>query len=474
MVDFPQNVPLCLLLSAMGGIMEVFATVILAVADTQTKAGIKWSDFELRMALAGNVILQVSASMVGNLLAPWFGPVSLVGPTFLAAQLLANMLLYGVVLGLENFTKDMRIGTYIIAVGAVLLPVVGPQVQEGQDIWRLLTTIQGAIWSILVVSGMFFSGFLLLLTIHWPCSKKAKKDDDDEEDVSQKGAISIDMISRFPNEYHRIAILLVARATSFSINLTVSKMLVLDIDLTGFIIAMVLKVLSGATMTFGIIVQSVSVPQSTFVPLNASFTILINAFTGIIVWEDWKVVDGVQWLGYACVFLQFALGNYLLLGDDIQFLDSENSTYGRKETLNIIRRNSLLMRNAHVDDDGSPSHPLSSIVEEESEEEMSDHKQKHDAVGTSLHGSMTSLTRSKMWRNIYNVDDELINAGSRRRLKYVFFQNGRNARDMRNLANGRRTLSMVNLQDLRDIDHDNLTHDMDIELSPPRSKSLHV
>eukprot|EP00978_Attheya_sp_CCMP212_P047139 scaffold421239_cov42-Attheya_sp.AAC.2 len=429
--------------------MEVFATAILAVADTQTKAGIKWSDCGLRMALAGNVILQVSASMVGNLLAPWFGPVSLVGPTFLAAQLLANMLLYGVVLGLENFTKDMRIGTYVIVVGAVLLPVVGPQTQDDQDIWSLLTTIQGAIWSILVVSGMFFSCFLLLLTVRWPCSKKAKKDDDDEEDVSEVGATNIDMLSRFPNEYHRIAILLVARATRF-------------------IIAMVLKVLSGATMTFGIIVQSISVPQSTFVPLNASFTILINALTGIIVWEDWK----------------FALGNYLLLGDDIKFLDSENTNYGRKETLNIILRNSTIMRNAHVDDDGLPSHHLSashhlsSIAEEEGEEELHDHKQKlkkHDGVGTSSDGSVTSFTKSKMWRDIYNVDDELITAGSRCRLKSVFFQSGRNAPDTRNISSGHRTFSMVNLQELRDLDDANLTHETDdIELSPPRSKSLHV
>eukprot|EP00978_Attheya_sp_CCMP212_P003922 scaffold8363_cov58-Attheya_sp.AAC.3 len=146
------------------------------------------------------------------------------------------------------------------------------------------------------------------------------------------------------------------------------------------------------------------------------------------------------------------------------------------------------MRNdAHVDAmDGLPSisipsHPLSSIVEEEGEEELSDNKQKqkkHDRVGTSSDGLVTSLTKSQMWRdNIYNVDDELIkNAGSRRHLKYVFVQNGRNVRDTRNsAASGHRTFIMVNLQELRDLDNGNLTHETDnMELSPPRSKSLHI
>jgi hypothetical protein len=50
-----------------------------------------------------------------------------------------------------------------------------------------------------------------------------------------------------------------------------------------------------------------------FVPVNAATTILVNAITGMLIWEDWKVVQ--SWAGYICVFLLMGLGCTLLLGD---------------------------------------------------------------------------------------------------------------------------------------------------------------
>ena len=41
--------------------------------------------------------------------------------------------------------------------------------------------------------------------------------------------------------------------------------------------------------------------QKLFVPINAAMIVFINALTGILIWEDWRVVQ--SWLGYACVFL---------------------------------------------------------------------------------------------------------------------------------------------------------------------------
>lgn len=430
--------PICLTLSAVGGIMEVFATALLAVADAQTKAGIKWSSCGLRMALVGNVVLQVSASMVGNLLAPWFGPVSLVAPTFLAAQLLANMVLYGIVLGLESFTKDMRIGTYVIVIGAVLLPVVGPQIQNDQHIWALLTNILGGAWSILLLVGMLGSGSLLVLAIKCPCSNKSHDTPDEDVKENSQSATAIDMIAKFPNEWHRVAILLVARATSFTVNLTVSKMMILDVSREVFILSLVLKILSGAVMTFGIVVQSTSVTQGTFVPLNATFTILVNALTGIIVWEDWRVIEGVQqWIGYGCVFLLFALGNYLLLGDDVKLLDSDNSTYGRRETLRFLRGKSVLLQNAQEARNAFSEHNLSSIHEEDKE----NYVENAGADDTSVQAAVLSPTetqcldamkKTKEWQAIYNVDDHYINIGPRHRIKSVFFQNDSSMHDVRN------------------------------------------
>jgi len=69
----------------------VFATAILAYPDAREKQGIKVSPVMQRFALTGNVVFQILASLSGNLFATWFGPVSLVGPIFFSAQLVANV-----------------------------------------------------------------------------------------------------------------------------------------------------------------------------------------------------------------------------------------------------------------------------------------------------------------------------------------------------------------------------------------------
>jgi hypothetical protein len=57
--------------------------------------------------LALNIVLQIVASLCGNLFATWLGPVSIVAPVFFAAQLVANLVVYWIVLGLEAFSHEM-------------------------------------------------------------------------------------------------------------------------------------------------------------------------------------------------------------------------------------------------------------------------------------------------------------------------------------------------------------------------------
>mmetsp|Transcript_1007 Transcript_1007/g.1409 ORF Transcript_1007/g.1409 Transcript_1007/m.1409 type:complete len:564 (+) Transcript_1007:132-1823(+) len=300
MVEVTQNIGLCIILSAVGGILEVIATAILAYPDAKAKEGNKWNVRTLRLCLVGNIFFQLLASLIGNLFAPWFGPVSIVGPTFLSAQLVANMVIYGYLLGLESFTKDMKIGTSVIVTAAILLPVVGPGVQENQNVQDLMMTYYAVPYNILLVASMCISAFLLLL-------KHLNK-----ISLQTKGLI--------------IAVLLIARSTSFTVNLSYSKVFTLDPPLAGMIISAVLKVLSGAIMTGAIVMQSTSVEQNTFVPLNATCIIAVNAITGILLWEDWRVVK--NWLGYATVFVQLVIGNYLLLGE-IDLFGPQNKRYGR-------------------------------------------------------------------------------------------------------------------------------------------------
>jgi hypothetical protein len=299
-----QSTPVCIILSAVGGAIEVLATAILAYKDAvECETGRKWSRAAYICALAANISLQVTSTTLGNLFAPWFGPVSLVGPIFLCAQLVANMIIFGYILGLESFNKDMKVGTYVVVIGVVVLPVVGPAAQEDQDIAALLGHQYALAWSGVLVVGMLVGLALLLV-------------------------LKLTML----RESYRIALLLMTRATAFSVNLTVSKLMVMDVSLIVLITSIGLKVASGLVDTYACIVQASAVPQATFAPLNASALIVVNAITGMIIWEDWRVVG--SWLGYACIFMQLILGNYLLLGD-IAHLSPDNEKYGRAKAIEL-------------------------------------------------------------------------------------------------------------------------------------------
>jgi len=111
----------------------------------------------------------------------------------------------------------------------------------------------------------------------------------------------------------RTSCLLVARGSTFALNLSAGKALVLETSTPWKVVAVLIKVLSGAVYTQAIVVQSTTVEQRVFVPLVSVFIMSVNAITGLVIWEDWTVVQ--DWTGYACVFLLFFLGCYLMLGD---------------------------------------------------------------------------------------------------------------------------------------------------------------
>lgn len=63
--------------AAVGGILEVFATAVLAYPASRSVEGYEWTDRQLKACLAMNIILQMLASLAGNLFATWFGPVAI-------------------------------------------------------------------------------------------------------------------------------------------------------------------------------------------------------------------------------------------------------------------------------------------------------------------------------------------------------------------------------------------------------------
>lgn len=300
-----QSLPICCSLAALGGILEVAATAVTAVPAVREKEGIALRWWVQWLAIAGNVGLQAIGSVLSHLIATWFGPVSLVVPFFYSATLLSNMLIFGL-LG-ERFTKNMRVGTHVIVVANILLPVVGPNIQEGQEISTLLRHWYSIVWFTLLLVACAVTGILLLLDI-----------------------------TRYSMRV-RTVILLAARAAAISVNLTVSRAFILGLNdaVLGAFIA--IKLVSGSIYTYAIVVQSFAVEQARFVPLNATTIIIVNALTGIIIWEDWRVVS--SWYGYICIFVLLGLGCDLLLS--VPLLTAENPEFGTtKRASMIIRRRS--------------------------------------------------------------------------------------------------------------------------------------
>ena len=291
---------------------------MLAYPAARIIEGYEWKDWQLKTCLAINIMLQIIASLSGNLFATWFGPVSIVGPVFFAAQLVANLIVFWIVLGLEAFSREMQIGTYIVVISVILLIVNGPGTQSyvNQTFEDFITRVYAFSWSILLLVGMMITGtYITFRDLH-----------------NQQ------------RQYVRFAILLIARGTAFSLNLTTGKALVLSQSKSWLITNIVIKILSGAIYTKAIVVQSTAVSQKTFVPINAVFIILVNALTGIIVWEDWRVVS--SWLGYTCVFLLMALGCSLLLGDLGLIQESAPETFrGARPTMIMKSERDKFLKN---------------------------------------------------------------------------------------------------------------------------------
>jgi len=109
-----QSIPISMALAAAGGVLNVLATAALAYPNAQREKGAnEWSALAQLSALVLNIILQLANSAV-NVIASWFGPVSVVLPTILSAQLLFNMVVFGLLIRLEKFSKETRVGTYVL------------------------------------------------------------------------------------------------------------------------------------------------------------------------------------------------------------------------------------------------------------------------------------------------------------------------------------------------------------------------
>jgi hypothetical protein len=79
--------------------------------------------------------------------------------------------------------------------------------------------------------------------------------------------------------------------------------------------------------------------------LNATTIIIVNAITGVIIWEDWRVVT--SWYGYVCVFVLLGLGCDLLLS--VPLLNNENPELGVNKQATLIIQGSQTLKRLSID-----------------------------------------------------------------------------------------------------------------------------
>ena len=92
----------------------------LAFPEYKARLGVVYSACFLRGMMVLNLLLMLVASLA-YIVGSWYGPVSLSVPTVMVSKLLFNLLIMGLVLQMDSFSKDQQVGTYCIACASELL-----------------------------------------------------------------------------------------------------------------------------------------------------------------------------------------------------------------------------------------------------------------------------------------------------------------------------------------------------------------
>ncbi|KAL1524780.1 hypothetical protein AB1Y20_019662 [Prymnesium parvum] len=281
------STPLCILFSALGGLLEVTSTMCLAYPEFRRKQGVKYSLTFERLMLVANLAIMVFASLA-YITGSWFGPVSLSVPVVMVSKLLSNMGIMGLILRMDNFSREQQVGTYCITCAILALPDVGPSDQPELDALDLVQAPAAVAWTI---ACFVATGLCCLMMI-----SLARRPKDTPPSV---------MVS--------LVTYVTAQVMSAVISTSASKMFPL---LGGFTLLLAFAVAGVAAIVnvVSLILAATAVDQAIFIPSTTCFTLLTNMATGLLLWEDWRVID--RWMAYIMLHLIMTLGIVLLAPND--------------------------------------------------------------------------------------------------------------------------------------------------------------
>ena len=282
----------CIAFSALGGALEVMSTMVLAYPEHRAKQGRPFSKCFMRGAVVVNLLMMLVAS-VAYIVGSWYGPVSLSVPVVMASKLLFNLVIVGTVLKMENFSKDQRVGTYVIALSIFSLPEVGPQPVASQDVLALLRLPLSIAWSITLGATMAITILAMIVLV---VSRRRKGSD------------------AKPRPKLMLLVLVTAQVTSAVIGTSVGKVFaVAEGSIVG--VCLGITVLTAVVNVGSLMMAAASCNQGIFVPLQTCATLGVNMVTGLMIWEDQKTIT--QWVAYFCLYGLMGLGIYLMANADV-------------------------------------------------------------------------------------------------------------------------------------------------------------
>eukprot|EP00928_Gymnodinium_smaydae_P076447 TRINITY_DN59487_c0_g1_i1.p1 TRINITY_DN59487_c0_g1~~TRINITY_DN59487_c0_g1_i1.p1 ORF type:complete len:350 (-),score=25.61 TRINITY_DN59487_c0_g1_i1:169-1218(-) len=216
------------------------------------------------------------------------GPVAVAVPVMLASQLLSNMIAQ-VVAGSLTYSKQMRVGTYVLSVAALQLIDVGPtDPAEPIDPFSLLGESTSIAWMLFMAISLVGSALALPFVFH------------SSQDSLAKLFVYATIIG-----------------VSSALNNSLSKCVTL---VSGYyaVAFMFLYTCMGATSTIASAYGNMGLNNAISVPVFTCMQVAINGLTGICVWGDAARVPNK--IAYSCVYVFIMIGIYLCSSVELDLL----------------------------------------------------------------------------------------------------------------------------------------------------------
>jgi len=296
----------CIVFASVGGLCASAASNVIALAnDRASKSNKKMGFCANLILLLANLILNFG-SVGCFLLSVAHGPVSVAMPLVTASKLLSSMW-FQLACGLGQYTKNVRVGTYVLVASSLCLIDCGPKDPIGPEpnVMEMLSATTAKCWLLFLVVTLIISmASYHLLALRTNGQQKY-------------GLVPV------------CAVVAISTALGASVGKTLSltEGTRLEVAVCAYLICGVASFLYAAKGAFNYEIEL-------FLPLSEVLQLLVNALTGVLVWGDLSRTP--QQLSYAMVYILICLGIYDCMSYDLLARKRKVGVFGLLHAANKV------------------------------------------------------------------------------------------------------------------------------------------